>query len=286
MGRPQVYYAELDLSGGKIIMRLQDEVQAGMHGWNIVRHTSADYELHFIVEGNAALHLDHSSHNVPQGYAVIIAPNIPHSSTSHSDSMIRFYFNFQAEGKHLQEYLQKIVRSCTVFPVENSTIVLIRKLLETLLGDTPYRQELLESLLSPIMITTLENIGIHPNNTRANTINEDQERRNKIETFFQADLPYGNQEERLSQELGLSKRQLARVLQRYYGMNFREMLLRRRMEHAAWMLRNTDNPVAKIAETLNYTSVSAFSQAFRSVYEKTPTQYRKEQKDRKTTMEP
>ena len=276
MVRPQVYYAELNLSGGKIIMRLQDEVQMGMYGWNTPRHTSTDYELHIFAQGTGMLQLDHSTHSVPEGHAVIIGPNIPHSSKSLPGNTVRFYLHFQAEGAYLQNFLRSLIQGCRVFPVEDITILLAQQLLKTLCGIDTFRQELLEALLPPIMIQTLQCLGLTPERTITGAVNEEQERRNKIEVFFQADLPYGNQEERLSRELGLSRRQLARVLKKYYGMSFREMLLHRRMDHAAWMLRHTNDPVAKIAETMNYTSLSAFSQAFKSVHGKTPTQYRAE----------
>jgi AraC-like DNA-binding protein len=276
MARPQVYYAELNLSGGKIIMRLQDEVQMGMYSWNIPRHTSTDYELHIFAQGTGMLQLDHSTHSVPEGHAVIIGPNTPHSSKSLPGNTVHFYLHFQAEGAYLQNFLRSLIQGCRVFPVEDITILLARQLLKTLCGIDTFRQELLEALLPPIMIQTLQCLGLTPERTITGAVNEEQERRNKIDTFFQSDLPYGNKEERLAQELGISRRHLARILQKYYGMNFRELMLHKRMGHAAWMLSRTDNPVTNIAEALDYTSVSAFSQAFKSVHGKTPTQYRAE----------
>lgn len=276
MARPPVYYAELKLNGGKLIMRLQEEVREGMYGWNIARHTSTDYELHIFAEGAAMLHLEHSIHSVPQGHAVIIGPNTSHSSKSLPGDTVHFYLNFRAEGDRLLKLLHTAVKDFQVFPVEESTIVLIRQLLEILCGESAYRQELLEALLPPIMLKSLENLGLMSERTTANAINEDQERKNRIEVFFQSDMPYGDDEDRLAAFLGVSRRQLARIMQKYYGMTFREMLLQRRMDHAAWILRHTEDSVTAIAERLNYTSLSAFSQAFRAVHGKTPRQYRAE----------
>lgn len=276
MARPPVYYAELNLNGGKLIMRLQDEVQKGMHGWNIARHTSTDYELHVFAEGTGMLQLEHSVHPVPKGHAVIIGPNTPHSSKSLPGNTVHFYLHFQAKGDRLLKLLHNAVADFRVFPVEESTIVLIRQLLEILCGESTYRQELLESLLPPIMLKSLENLGLLPERTMANAVNEDLERKNRIEVFFQSDMPYGDDEDRLAAFLGVSRRQLVRIMQKNYGMTFREMLLQRKMDHAAWMLRHTEDSVTAIAERLNYTSLSAFSQAFRTVHGKTPRQYRAE----------
>ena len=127
-----------------------------------------------------------------------------------------------------------------------------------------------------VMLRALSDAGIQAGGNAAEVLDEDQERKNIIETFFQPDMPYGMKEEQLAQALGISRRQLTRVLQKYYGMPFRELMLHKRMEHAAWMLCNSKNSIAKIAEYLGYTSLSAFSQAFKSVHGKTPTQYRAE----------
>lgn len=276
MARPQVYYAELTLRGGKIIMRMQDELHYGVSAWNIVRHTSPDYELHIIARGSAVLYPDGSEHPVPEQHAVIIAPNIPHYSQSHPGAMTHFYFNFQVEGDRLQKHFQAAVKDCAVFPVDDDTVALLDQQLQILFGDNVFRQELLETLLPHIMVKVIESSGIQFDSTSSTPINQEQERRNIIETYFQANMPYGKTEARLAQELKISRRHLPRILQKYYGMNFRELMLSKRMDHAAWMLRNTEDTINSISERLNYTSLSAFSQAFRTIYGKTPREYRSE----------
>ena len=118
MTRPQAYYAELNLSGGKIIMRLQDEAQKYIHNWNIPRHTSKDYELHIFEEGTAMLQLDHSVYSVSKGHAVIIEPNVSHSSETPPGNTVHFFVHFQAEGAYLQNSLHSLMQNCKVFPVE------------------------------------------------------------------------------------------------------------------------------------------------------------------------
>ena len=80
--------------------------------------------------------------------------------------------------------------------------------------------------------------------------------------------------EKLAEQLHLSRRQLARVLQQTYGMGFREKLIRTRMDHASWLLRNTQLPVSHIVMKVGYASEAAFFQAFHSRFGTTPRQYR------------
>ena len=49
-----------------------------------------------------------------------------------------------------------------------------------------------------------------------------------------------------------------------------------RMHQASEMLRQTDKPVALIAQEVGYTSQSKFSQAFKDVMHVLPNVYRKE----------
>ena len=139
MGRPQVYYAELNLNGGKIIMRMQDEVRLSMKYWSPYRHSSIDYELHVLAEGTAALHLEHTAHTVTAGQAVLIPPQTIHFSDSYSDDMLHLYVHFQVKGQSLQELLCSAVGVHHIFPVKESTILLVRQLLQTLCDSEFYR---------------------------------------------------------------------------------------------------------------------------------------------------
>ena len=97
-----------------------------------------------------------------------------------------------------------------------------------------------------------------------------------IDDFFENNFAEPAGEELLAKELNLSRRQLDRVLRKYYGMGYRQKLIRARMDHAAWLLRTTDWHISRIAAFVGYTSDSAFFQVFRSHFGITPSRYRKQ----------
>ena len=82
----------------------------------------------------------------------------------------------------------------------------------------------------------------------------------------------------MARQLYLSQRQLARLLQREYGMGYQEKLISARMDYAAMLLRTTDQSVSRIAEQVGYKSEPAFYKSFFRQHGVTPLAYRKENK--------
>ena len=97
-----------------------------------------------------------------------------------------------------------------------------------------------------------------------------------IDTFFEDNMACYGTEEQLAEALHISKRQLARVLQEHYDMNFRQKLLVTRMDHAGWLLRTTEKSIGEICSIVGYNSETTFFKNFKNHYDVTPLQYRKQ----------
>ncbi len=97
-----------------------------------------------------------------------------------------------------------------------------------------------------------------------------------IETWFAARYADQITECDLAQKLGLSKRQVSRVLRDIYGMSFREKLIEIRLLNAVRLLTQTDSPVEKIAFLIGYTTPSGFYTAFRRRFGLSASAYRKQ----------
>jgi len=96
-----------------------------------------------------------------------------------------------------------------------------------------------------------------------------------IETWFEAHCTEQITEMDLALHLGLSKRQVSRVLRDIYGMSFREKLIEMRLNNAVKLLTQTDHPVEEIAYMIGYTTPSGFYTAFRSRFGLSASSYRK-----------
>lgn len=67
---------------------------------------------------------------------------------------------------------------------------------------------------------------------------------------------------------------LSRFIQRNAGASFKELLQRKRLEKAAFLLKNTDLPVSDIIAAVGYENHSYFYRRFQAVYGVTPNGWR------------
>lgn len=67
---------------------------------------------------------------------------------------------------------------------------------------------------------------------------------------------------------------LSRILKKQTGNSFKELLIRQKMTHAAWMLTNTSLSTEEIFHAVGYENSSYFHKKFRETYHMTPKEYR------------
>ncbi len=72
----------------------------------------------------------------------------------------------------------------------------------------------------------------------------------------------------------LSMDTLARLTQEVYHLTPGQLLMKRRIDHACWLLEHSRMPVAGIATACGYSDQSAFTRKFKTVTRVTPMQYR------------
>lgn len=78
----------------------------------------------------------------------------------------------------------------------------------------------------------------------------------------------------LARELGVHPVHLSRTFRKAYKANIGDYVHRRRIQQACRALRESDAPIAGIAEDLGYVDQSHFSRVFRSITGETPARYR------------
>jgi AraC-like DNA-binding protein len=78
----------------------------------------------------------------------------------------------------------------------------------------------------------------------------------------------------LARAAHLSQAHFSRELRRAFGETPHQYLLTRRLERAAYLLRNTDRTVADVCFMVGLSSVGSFTTSFRRMFGMTPTQYR------------
>lgn len=87
---------------------------------------------------------------------------------------------------------------------------------------------------------------------------------------FEENLEQGVEIEQLSAELGVSRRQVERLFQRYVGMSPKQYLNGLRLERARALLTETDMAVAEVAYGCGFNATNTFTKAFRQRYGVSP----------------
>ena len=92
-----------------------------------------------------------------------------------------------------------------------------------------------------------------------------------LDIYYMTDISLGE----LAQKIFTSPKNVARIISTAYGKSFNELKLELKMRNAKKMLRESDMPVAKIAEQTGYTTCRGFLSAFAKSEGTTPGEYRK-----------
>lgn len=98
-----------------------------------------------------------------------------------------------------------------------------------------------------------------------------------INNLFNQDITIDS----VAKKMKLSSRQISRIIRSQYDCTFKELVTKRRMERASYLLLNSEKTVAEIAGEVGYNASKGFYNAFKKYYGCLPTEYRKKQTENK-----
>ena len=85
-------------------------------------------------------------------------------------------------------------------------------------------------------------------------------------------------EAQLAEVCSMSVSNFRRLFKLETGISPKAFVIKSRMAYAVYLLKNTDMPIIKIAETVGYTEVCGFNKIFQSNFKTSPRNYRKQYK--------
>ncbi|MNR05159.1 HTH-type transcriptional regulator GadW [compost metagenome] len=163
---------------------------------------------------------------------------------------------------------------------ELSTVQLFRSIMNEFEQQWLGHYAVIQSLATQIIVNAVRSFAEERRSTYhipKKILNDS--RRFLADNYFR--LPHKAMSSReLADQIGISQRQLERLMQSYYGMTFREKLQFSRMEKAKELLRDVELPVNAVADQIGYTSPSYFTKHFRSYTGITPVEFRQQLKDK------
>lgn len=95
----------------------------------------------------------------------------------------------------------------------------------------------------------------------------DEQRIALLEDFFNIEMRFPNcSKQQLADRIGVCERQLTRILKEVYNSSFSAILLESRMNMAQAMLKQGEKTLEEISESVGYTSVAAFKNAYKKFF--------------------
>ena len=101
------------------------------------------------------------------------------------------------------------------------------------------------------------------------------ERRERIRRLFDSYYMYNFTADQVADCLGISSRQLGRIIRQEYGCTYHERISYMRTCSARQLLTKTDFTIGEISRWVGYSSQAAFYTAFKNQFGCLPTEYRK-----------
>lgn len=100
-----------------------------------------------------------------------------------------------------------------------------------------------------------------------------------LDRHFREKLRLGD----LADYLGVSKIRLCQLMRKHFDMTFTEVLTKRRIEHARYLLQNSGMKIAAIADDCGYSDPEYFHRIYKSHTGDTPAAYRQSHKNKNST---
>ena len=246
--------------------------------WDSRRHCNAAYELHIVTRGRCTVDVEDTHIDLQAGQAILIAPGKYHEAHIHLREFERISFDFSLSSGQLADAMRETVAESAVFNPTADFMEYCDKLVLESMYKNPLREAAIHSLLTLLTVSLFRNLQLVKYTEPDKRKREELERKHLIDNYFEQNTSEMRGASALAEQLHLSNRQLNRVLKEYYGMGFQEKLMKKRMDHAALLLRTTDRSIPDVISLVGYNSQTAFYKAFSDQFGTSPQQYRKKNK--------
>jgi AraC-like DNA-binding protein len=235
-------------------------------------HTHAHTEVHYAVGVYKAVNVESERVGLQPGEALLIAPNVLHTSTSEHCRDMTFVFNLH-EPKNGLEALELKEKYRVVKGVNIAYIDDVRR---EYLQRLPGYQEKLKMLFPLSLIDLARQCGANFHHTVDPMT--DQQYGLLIERYISICISeagvggeFMQSKEKLAAELNLSLRQLERIIKRVFNMSYRELCNKHKFELATHLLTDMNLKVKEVADFLSYSEEANFSRAFKNYFGVSPT---------------
>ena len=274
----QIQVFELEHLGVRVICSFQQtEEQTLEKNAMPCLHNHAFYELHVIEAGTCMLQTQEAVYSLGCGQFCLISPEVYHAPKRENSWYQRFCISFELlkQAAPCKEWLAAQMAQTPVWIGDASALLpVVRQLRQEWQMPGPFCGEMKKTLLTYLVLQMLRAMDASGGEGVKESHDLDQQRSALIDSFFHDCYQQTAGEEILAERLGVSRRQLDRILKKLYGKSYRERLMEVRLGIACDLLRNSGLSVSRVSEHLGYSTPSNFIASFKREKGCTPSAYR------------
>lgn len=244
--------------------------------WNSNLHAHGCAEMFFITDGHGRFRTQYEEFPVSIHDLIVVNANVLHTELSQLDSPLEYIVlgvegleAMGGAGGYLMLHLHsgwRELRSC------------LDLMLQEAREAQPGYEAVCRSLLEVVLVRLGRQgglaMGAEPSEPGASR--ECVLVRRYIDNHFKENLTL----DQLARLAHVNKYYLSHSFRREFGTSPISYLISRRIEESRFLLRETDHTLSLIAEILGFSSLSYFSQCFRRVEGISPTEYRRQHRQK------
>ena len=249
------------------------------------QHRHPGLEIHYLLSGQCRINCGGATFQLNKDHILLIPASIYHDTVSTEPDTKRISILFKIQKSNhassksnafFQKYDCKAPLNADL--QNNAASHILQRmalLLETKQQDA-YRNDKLLALFGSLLLELIPHIPEASDIMSAeHTVKANEDISFEIDSFLGRNFMCNNAKSRIASDLYISPRQLQRIIQKNYGMSYRQKLSETRLEIATDLLCNTDMQIHKISEILGYSNSANFSAFIKRATGKTPSQIRK-----------
>ena len=236
-------------------------------------HSHARYELHACAGGRVTLGFEEGQPmTLESGECCVIPPMVYHTRKVTRDAG-RCYVMLLSCPRGAP--LRRGGESCIRLQAAEQVVRCLQELEQEMLRRRLGCENAAQSLCTLLLLAVLRELTALPQDRQLPMASAANQREDLIDNYFALHYWYDISAGDLADRIGVTTRQLARIMQQRYGCTFRQRLLEIRLYHARRYLTTTRDPVWQIATACGFSNQGAFSTAFRKQAGCSPSEYRR-----------
>ena len=257
--------------------------------WDSSAHFHVYHEIHLIKSGYVSLVADKTHLDIKSGDVCLLSPQVNHYTEEYSDDLLMFSILFNMtklydKSKNADDFSEFSYYSGILESNKGCTIVNRAKIFDIFeeinaCGKSKEKSHIVKILFALFFVEFFDGLKKNQNNKNfeiTDGYESDEVARQKhiTEGFFQWKYTERITIKDLADELNLSVSQTGRIVKKFFGMGFKKVLLKQRIESACMLINKSNMSLGTIAEKSGYLSYNGFFFAFKTYTGMTPEEYK------------